>query len=142
MSVAACVAPATDLFLAHLVAYSGLLTQLVFDRNTTDESAVTLATLRPDCCIWFRNALVFKGEDKSDKRVISEAIAELGAKMASRWNILTMGSLPFLLCYASCGPRIQFCVVMRESNMAVTISEEFNLLLVRSMAHAVVTGRQ
>lgn len=36
--------------------------------------------------------------------------------MKAKWDPLTMGDLPFLLCYASCGFELQYFVIMRNTN--------------------------
>ena len=72
-------------------------------------------------------ALLFKGEDKSSEWALPVAVADLGRKMCSSWNPLVMGSLPFLMCYASCSPYLQFFVIMRNSNLPVAVSDILNL---------------
>lgn len=125
-AAASYIVPPIDNFLLKLASISTLLA-LEGDRNTTDASEATTADCRPDCLIWHNLSLVFKGEDKSDRHTLEVPIKELGEKMARQWSLLTMGSLPFLLCYASCGRKIQLCVVMRNSNIAEAISEVLDL---------------
>ncbi len=126
-------APVFDMVLMDLAKYSNLL-PIELDRNTTDPSSATVALQRPDLCIWYNScALLFKGEEKSSKHgsTLQDAISDLSSKMSSNWSVLTMGSLPYLPCYASCGSSIQFQIIKRDSNMPTPISKMFDLQQVR-----------
>lgn len=130
-ATASLIFPAIDGLLKGFSTMSRLL-QLECDRNTTDRSQATMALSRPDCCIWLNRALVFKGEDKTQENgSLSAAIQELGDKMSAKWHPLTLGSLPYLLCYASCGSQLQFCVVVRDTNVAVPVSNMMDMSKVR-----------
>lgn len=101
-------------------------------RNTSDPTGTTAALAQPDCSVWHNGALLFKGEDKVPATgTLADAREELGQKMSSRWSVLTMGSLPFIVCYASCGAELQFYIIMRDTNVAVPVSEVFDLYQVR-----------
>ena len=126
------ISPATDVFLKHLDDYSKMI-QLSTDRNSIDNSMATIALACPDCLVYARGALVFKGEDKSAKGSLQDAMRELGDKMAVSWSPLTFGCMPYLLCYAAAGPKLQFCIVMRDTNVAVPISQEYDMAQVRSL---------
>lgn len=140
-ATASLIFPAIDGLLKALSTCSRLL-RLEFDRNTTDKSQATIALLRPDCCVWLHGALVFKGEDKTTENgSLAVAIKELGDKMNAKWHPLTLGSLPYLLCYASCGPMLQFCTVMRDTNIAVPVSNVMNMNEVRSLWVDGISGR-
>lgn len=126
--------PAIDGLLKWLADCSGLL-QLDGDRNTADNSQATIALSCPDCCMWSNGALVFKGEDKTQGNgSLAAAIRELGDKMSAEWHPLTLGSLPYLLCYASCGSSVMFCVIMRNTNVAVPVSQELNMSQVQAVS--------
>ena len=126
------IAPATDVFLKHLDDHTNML-ELTTDRNSTDDSMATIAHARPDCLVYARGTLVFKGEDKSDKGIIRDAVRELGSKMATPWSPLTFGSMPYLLCYAAAGPKRQFCLVLRDTDVAVPVTREYDIAQVRSL---------
>ena len=52
--------------------------------------------------------LVFMGEDRSSSNgSLAAAIRDLERRMHAQWHPLTLGHLPFLLCYASCGLRVR-----------------------------------
>lgn len=132
-SAAWIIAPMFDMVLLDVATLSQQL-QLSADRDTEDPSSATLPTRRPDLCIWHRgSALLFKGEDKSPKdgHTLQNAIDDLGVKMSSRWSVLTMGSLPYLPCYASCGARVQFHMIKRNTNTPIPVSDVFDLCQVR-----------
>lgn len=119
--------PTVDGLMMKLDQFAGSPLQLRADRNKADASMMTVMGARPDCCIWKGQALVFKGEEKSDAVSLHHAVKELGDKMAREWNPLTCGSMPYLLCYAAAGPKLQFHLVMRDTDVALPISVEYNL---------------
>lgn len=87
------------------------------------------ALSRPDCCAWHKGVLLFKGEDgvPNGGHTLYQAEEALGTKMSGRWNKLTMGSLPFIVCYANCGAQLQYHIMMRDTETAVAVSEVLNL---------------
>lgn len=126
-SVASFLGYFTDQLLVLLARTSDLLS-LTGARNAKDPTGTTAASARPDCCVWHKDALVLKGEDKVPRHgSLSDACRELGAKMEPRWNVLTMGSVPFIVCYANCGAQLQFLIIMRDSNTPLPVSDVFNL---------------
>ena len=46
-------------------------------KRNVSEASLTLAAKRPDLCVLVRNALLFKGEDKTDEGSLDEAVGEL-----------------------------------------------------------------
>jgi hypothetical protein len=127
ISVASCLGYFTDKLLLLLARTSDLLS-LTGARNAKDPTGTTAASARPDCCVWHNAALVLKGEDKVPRHgSLSDACRELGAKMEPRWNVLTTGSVPFIVCYANCGAQLQFLIIMRDSNTPLPVSDVFNL---------------
>ena len=52
---------------------------------------------------------------------MAAAVEDLERKMSAPWDPLVMGSLPFLLCYASCSPHLQFFVIMRNTTRPVPV---------------------
>lgn len=90
-----------------------------------DEAALP----RPDCCARHKRVLLFKGEDgvPNGGHTLYQAEEALGTKMSGRWNKLTMGSLPGIVCYANCGAQLQYHIMMRDTETAAVVSEVFNL---------------
>ena len=54
-------------------------------KRNEGEVSLTLSAKRPDLCLLVRNALLFKGEDKTDEGNLDQAVAELKQKMR-RWG--------------------------------------------------------
>ena len=127
--------PAIDGLLQRLADYS-LLLWLEGGRSTAEKPhqwAGVTAPACPDCCMWLNHdgGLVFMGEDRSSSNgSLAAAIRDLERRMHAQWHPLTLGHLPFLLCYASCGLRVQFCAIMRGTTRAVPVSKELNMLKV------------
>jgi len=59
------------------------------------EASLTLSAKRPDLCLLVRDALLFKGEDKTDEG--NQAVAELKQKMR-RWSQSFHGKVILSLC--------------------------------------------
>ncbi len=84
--------------------YAGQL-KFKHERNQGKMSQ-TLTAKRPDLCMLVRNALLFKGEDKSEGK-LDQAVAELKQKMRC-WSrcyhgqvdlpLVAINLMPFLLC--------------------------------------------
>lgn len=126
-SVATFLALYTDQLLLLLSRLTAQL-ELIASRNVTDHTGTTAAACKPDCCVWHKNALFYKGEDKVPRTGrLADAKDELGSKMATSWNVLTMGSLPFIVCYANCGHELQYYIIMRDTNIALPVSDVFDL---------------
>lgn len=122
----------TDELLLKLSELTGQL-QLETARDKADPSGATTVSSRPDCCAWHKGVLLFKGEEKvpTGGHTLYQATEELGTKMSGRWNVLTMGSLPFIVCYANCGAQLQYHIMLRDSKTAAAVSDVFNLRQVR-----------
>jgi hypothetical protein len=125
-SVVSLLAQFTDLLLMQLSKLTQQL-PLTASRNAKDPSGTTVASARPDCCVWCNQALVYKGEEKAGHSKLADAVRELGEKMSGSWSVLTMGSLPFIVCYASCGAQLQYYIIMRDTNTALPVSNVFDL---------------
>jgi len=54
-------------------------------KRNQGKASLTLNAKRPDLCVLVRNALLFKGEDKSEEGNLDQAVAELKQKMR-RWS--------------------------------------------------------
>ncbi len=54
-------------------------------KRNQSEASLTLIAKRPDLCVLVRNALLFKGKDKSEEGNLDQAVAELKQKMR-RWS--------------------------------------------------------
>lgn len=54
-------------------------------KRNEGEASLTLSAKRPDLCLLVRDALLFKGEDKTDESNLNQAVAELKQKMR-RWS--------------------------------------------------------
>ena len=50
-------------------------------KRNEGEASLTLTAKRPDLCLLVRDALLFKGEDKTDESILNQAVAELKQKM-------------------------------------------------------------
>ena len=50
-------------------------------KRNEGEASLTLSAKRPDLCLLVRDALLFKGEDKTDEGNLDQAVAELKQKM-------------------------------------------------------------
>ena len=61
------------------------------------EASLTLSAKRPDLCLLVRDALLFKGEDKTDEGNLDQAVAELKQKMR-RWSQSFHGKVILSLC--------------------------------------------
>ena len=76
--------------------YAGSLN---FKRKRNEgEVSLTLNAKRPDLCVLVRNALLFKGEDKSEEGKLDQAVAELKQKMR-RWSRSYHGQVNLSLCF-------------------------------------------
>lgn len=127
------VAPDTELLhtLSHALRqhcwYVGQFDQLVcetmelLDRHTGNklglkrkrnvgEASLTLDAKRPSLCVLVRNALLFKGEDKTDEGSLDQAVAELKQKMR-RWSRSYHGQVDLFTCVLP-------CVVLRHTQTA------------------------
>jgi hypothetical protein len=87
---------------------------LQISRNQSAQSTVSLVvgSKRPDCMVHtVRGALVFLGEEKDLSQGyeagIRAAMNELVGKLQS-WNVLYMGELPYIICYAAAGDHVHF----------------------------------
>ena len=76
-------------------------------KRNAGEASLTLVAKRPDLFVLVRNALLFKGEDKSEEGKLDQAVAELKQKMR-RWSQSYHGqvnlSLRICIQYASIVP--------------------------------------
>ena len=54
-------------------------------KRNEGKASLTLTAKRPDLCLLVRDALLFKGEDKTDESNLNQAVAELQRKMR-RWS--------------------------------------------------------
>lgn len=61
------------------------------------KASLTLSAKRPDLCLLVRDALLFKGEDKTDEGNLDQAVAELKQKMR-RWSRSYHGQVNLSLC--------------------------------------------
>ena len=61
------------------------------------KASLTLTAKRPDLCLLVRDALLFKGEDKTDESNLKQAVAELKQKMR-RWSQSYHGKVILSLC--------------------------------------------
>ena len=84
----------------HLDRYTEHQLGLKRNRNV-GEASLTLAAKRPDLCVLVRNALLFKGEDKTDDGSLDEAVAELKQKMR-RWSRSYHGQVCLPMCVLPC----------------------------------------
>ena len=84
--------------------------------------------LRPDLQLRAGDGrLIFKGEDKASN--LDAAVKDLGDKTLV-WSPLVYGSLPYLLCYAAGGPRLQLYAIPRTAPRApVPITRIFDMSL-------------
>lgn len=125
-----------DVVVSKLARLSQAL-ELHFSRNAEHYPSSTQASLRPDLCIWYHGtALLFQGAERSPScSSLADAVSDLLDNMSCSWNGLTMGSLPYLPCYASCGSKLQFYIIKRGSRLAEPVSKVFNLQRVRARGH-------
>ena len=105
------------------------------NRNCVDSSTHTASSLHPDFCIWHcGGALLFKGEEKPGGVPLSEAINDLKKKVAPGvWDERIFGCLPYLLCYAACGPQVNLFMMQRDTNIPWPVSRQLNMTQVCSM---------
>ena len=66
-------------------------------KRNEDEASLTLSAKRPDLCLLVRDALLFKGEDKTDEGNFNKAVAELKQKMHC-WSQSYHGKVILSLC--------------------------------------------
>jgi len=66
-------------------------------KRNEGEASLTLSAKRPDLCLLVRDALLFKGEDKTDEGNLDQAVAELKQKMR-RWSQSFHGKVILSLC--------------------------------------------
>ena len=66
-------------------------------KRNQGKASLTLNAKRPDLCVLVRNALLFKGEDKSEEGNLDQAVAELKQKMR-RWSRSYHGQVNLSLC--------------------------------------------
>jgi len=66
-------------------------------KRNESEASLTLNAKRPDLCLLVRDALLFKGEDKTKESDLDEAVAELKKKMR-RWSQSFHGKVILSLC--------------------------------------------
>ncbi len=66
-------------------------------KRNEGEVSLTLNAKRPDLCMLVRNALLFKGEDKTEEGKLDQAVAELKQKMR-RWSQSYHGQVNLSLC--------------------------------------------
>lgn len=123
----------TEQLLLQLAAMTGQLAlKAARARYAQEPTGTTAPSAQPSCCVWHKGALLFKGEDKVPLYSnMAEAVRELGSNMARTWNGMAMGSLPFIVCYASCGSKLQYHIIKQDTSTALEVSEEFDLNRVR-----------
>ncbi len=66
-------------------------------KRNEGEVSLTLNAKLPDLCMLVRNALLFKGEDKTEEGKLDQAVAELKQKMR-RWSQSYHGQVILSLC--------------------------------------------
>ena len=112
----------------------GAKLSLVKQRDTSDSSSgmTSLSTKgqpqRPDLQLRSSDGmrLLFKGEDKVED--LAKAVKDLCNKMAPVWSPLLYGTLPYLLCYAAAGSKVQLYAMPRDNSHAlVAISDVFDM---------------
>lgn len=62
-----------------------------------DDASLTLKAKRSDLCVLVRNALLFKGEDRTRQGSLDQAVTELKQKMR-RWSQSYHGRVNLSLC--------------------------------------------
>ena len=104
---------------------------IAIDKNMSTLFHCTLrsCSLRPDCCVWHQHSVALLLRARRSPWVVSMALADRYWEedvlvVEPLQGPLVMGSLPFLMCYASCSPYLQFFVIMRNP---VAVSELLNL---------------
>ena len=70
-------------------------------KRNVGEASLTSDAKRPDLCVLVRNALLFKGEHKTDEGSLDEAVAELKQKMR-RWSRSYHGQVCLPMCVLPC----------------------------------------
>jgi len=81
-----------------------------FSRDKADASSATVTLKRPDLTAHLKNALVLKGEEKELEEDLGMATSELLFKSDFSWSALNFGSLPYIICYAAAGHKLQWYV--------------------------------
>lgn len=67
---------------------------------------------------------------------MDDAAKDLTSKaLAGHWNTLVFGALPFIVCYAAAGHRIQFCLIERDSTVLRPIHGQLDMLQVGHSPH-------
>ncbi|KAE9355414.1 hypothetical protein PR003_g2878 [Phytophthora rubi] len=80
---------------------------LNFCRNFVD------GTGRPDLILHYYGLVLLRGEERSSSTVIDVSCKELTKKMR-KWNPMFYGDLPYILGYATSGPRLKIVTIDRH----------------------------
>ncbi|PNW86732.1 hypothetical protein CHLRE_02g095117v5 [Chlamydomonas reinhardtii] len=125
--------PLINALFARLQALTGLLPHRL--DHDTDRSR---GRLRPNFCFWVDDTLVFKGEVTAKSHDMRLAVEKLGSKMGHVWSPIAFGNLPYLPCYATAGPQLQFYAVLKsQPQQPVSISKQFDLSVVADRVEVV-----
>uniref|UniRef100_A0A7S0WNV5 Protein kinase domain-containing protein n=1 Tax=Chlamydomonas leiostraca TaxID=1034604 RepID=A0A7S0WNV5_9CHLO len=111
-----------------------------FSRDKTDASSATATLKRPDLTAHLNNALVLKGEEEELEAKLDVASSELLSQTNLPWNTLNFGGLPYVICYAAAGNKLNWFAQDHQGCLHLLHPTPFNLQTRTGRMHALLAS--